>query len=141
MFQISESPIKKEIKTTTTSRTQRIIKTAQDEFDTGSDSESDIVTNNYSTTQRGTATSSLYDRHSPIKSSLSSSYISDASKFSPKPLESSYSSAKNVSFNSNTSPGRMSYNSPSLASEYATDRLNQIRSRLSLNNSGKYILS
>lgn len=123
----------------TSTRTQRIIKSAQDEFDTGSDSESDIVSNNYSSGARGTSASS-YDRNSPIKSSLSTSYTLDTSKYSPKPVESSYSSAKNVSFNTNASPSRMSsYNSPSLASEYATDRLNQIRSRLSLNNSGKYI--
>lgn len=135
----SLSPSRREIKTTTsstTTRTQKILKSAQDEFDTGSDSESDIITNSY-----GRGNDLDYKRSSPIKSALSSPYASGtANRYSPpKPVETSYSSTRNISFSSNASPSRVtSYNSPSLASEYASDRLNQIRSRLSLNTSGMY---
>ncbi|XP_028129072.2 uncharacterized protein LOC114325263 isoform X1 [Diabrotica virgifera virgifera] len=120
------SPVKRDIRTVTTTsstRSQKIIKNAQDEFDTGSDSESDLTNYNskgFISDQRG----------SPLKSTLSST-----SKYSPsKSVESSYFSTKNISNYASASPSRVStYNSPSLASEYATDRLNQIRSRLSLN--------
>ncbi|XP_018561720.1 inner nuclear membrane protein Man1 [Anoplophora glabripennis] len=133
----SHSP-RREIKTTTsstTTRTHKILKSAQDEFDTGSDSESDILTNSYN---KGNDLD--YKRSSPIKSALTSSYASStANRYSPlKPIDASYSSSRNISFSTaNASPSRLtSYNSPSLASEYASDRLNQIRSRLSLNSSG-----
>lgn len=122
------SPVKREIRTTTTtsSRSQKIIRNAQDEFDTGSDSESDIT--NYQSSKVA-----LDGRGSPLKSPLSSSKYSP-----PKSVETSYSTSRNISFNTNTSPSRHSnYNSPSLASEYASDRLNQIRSRLSLNSPSK----
>lgn len=122
--EIPVSPVKREIRTTTTtsSRSQKIIRNAQDEFDTGSDSESDIT--NYQSSKVA-----LDGRGSPLKSPLSSSKYSP-----PKSVETSYSTSRNISFNTNASPSRHSnYNSPSLASEYASDRLNQIRSRLSLN--------
>lgn len=133
----SHSPPRREVKTTTSStstRTHKILQSAQDEFDTGSDSESDILTNSYN---KGNDLD--YKRSSPLKSSLTSSYSSStANRYSPpKPIDASYSSSRNISFPTNTSPSRLtSYNSPSLASEYASDRLNQIRSRLSLNSSG-----
>lgn len=127
-FQVREIPIRKEVKTSTlTSRTQKIIQTSQDEFDTGSESESDIVGNNYVTTR---GSSSEFSRSSPIKPSVSSSYTSRYSP--PESADLSYTSIRNAAYN-NSSPSRISsYNSPSLASEYAADRLNQIRSRLSL---------
>ncbi|KAJ8950768.1 hypothetical protein NQ318_011261 [Aromia moschata] len=137
--EIIHSPPKRETRTTTSTtstRTQKIIKSAHDEFDTGSDSESDIVTNNYNSIRGGDLD---YKRSSPIKSSLSSPFISTSNKYSPpKSVDtSSYSSARNVAFSTSASPSRLtSYNSPSSASDYASDRLNQIRSRLSLGSSG-----
>ncbi|XP_074040272.1 LEM domain-containing inner nuclear membrane protein MAN1 isoform X2 [Leptinotarsa decemlineata] len=126
-IQLSRSPVKHESRTTTTTttKTQKIIKSAQDEFDTGSESESDIV-NNYKLI-KGT---SNFSKNLPVTSPNSSSV-----RYSPpKSTDTSYSSTRNVSFNINASPSRVStYNSPSLASEYASDKLNEIRSRLSLN--------
>ncbi|CAH1141268.1 unnamed protein product [Phyllotreta striolata] len=117
------SPVKRDIRTTTSvsTRSQKIVSSTSDDFDTGSDSESDI---NYLSSKVASD-----GRGSTSKSSAPSGLYSP-----PKTLESSYSSTRNISFNTNTSPSRHStYNSPSLASEYASDRLNQIRSRLSLN--------
>ncbi|KAJ8921167.1 hypothetical protein NQ315_013639 [Exocentrus adspersus] len=130
----SHSPPRRDTKTTsssTTTRTHKIIKSAQDEFDTGSDSESDIVTNNYNS-----GNDFDYKRSSPIKPAVSS-FSSSTNRYSaPQPLDASYSSARSSSFTS-ASPSRLtSYNSPSLASEYASDRLNQIRSRLTLGSPG-----
>lgn len=138
--------------TTTTTRTQKILKASQDDFDTGSESESDIVSNSYSPTNIGLGgANTSYERHSPIKtnystmkSSLSSSFgrenlDSAGDRYSPPRTDLSYGTAKSTSFNANSSTGRFStYNSPSLASEYASDRLNQIRSRLSLNSPSKF---
>nr|CAI5841633.1 unnamed protein product [Callosobruchus analis] len=95
----------------------------QDEFDTGSDSESDLVTNSY--------------RSSPTKPGDDSGGIRDYfTRESP---------SKNLSRSSDISYGGTSqslsesrYNSPSLASDYANDRLNQIRNRLSLNVPSSY---
>lgn len=126
------------------------MKSAQDDFDTGSESESDIVSNNYNSTNIGLGGS--YDRgspvktnYSPIKSSLASSYsggnVDNAGdRYSPQRADLSYGTSKSSSFNANSSTGRFSsYNSPSVASDYAADRLNQIRSRLSLNSPSKYL--
>lgn len=137
---------------TTTTRTQRIVKTAQDEFDTGSESESDIALNNYESPSaglRGTGSSyrssPIKTNYSPIKSFLNSSYGNttiDASgdRYSPPKADLSYGIGKST-LNANVSTNRSSnYNSPSLASEYAADRLNQIRSRLSLYSPGEYII-
>ncbi|XP_056630217.1 uncharacterized protein LOC130440859 isoform X2 [Diorhabda sublineata] len=119
-LEVPDSPIRKEIRTTTTNRSHKIVRSTQDEFDTGSDSEPDL---NYQS--KGS------DR---LNSSLISSVNSSIKYSPPKSVETSYST-RNISFNTNVSPSRLtSYNSPSLASEYATDKLNQIRSRLSLNN-------
>ncbi|KAJ8964210.1 hypothetical protein NQ314_005039 [Rhamnusium bicolor] len=131
--EISHSPSRRDTKTTTsttTTRTQRLMKSAQDEFDTGSDSESDIISNNYNS-PRGNDLE--FKRSSPMKSA----YTPNSNKYSPpKSIDTSYSSLRNISFTSDASPSRLtSYNSPSVASEYASDRLNQIRSRLSLGNS------
>ncbi|XP_049825113.1 inner nuclear membrane protein Man1 isoform X3 [Aethina tumida] len=125
---LPRSPPKKEYRSTisATTRTSKIIAKAQDEFDTGSDSESDIVSNSFKSTN-----SAEYARGSPIKSSTFNSSYSPS-----KNLESSFS--RNVSYTTSVSPGRSSYTAPlsgSLASDYATERLNQIRSRLSLNKS------
>lgn len=131
-------------------RSQKIFKTAQDDFDTGSESESDIVTNSYNSASMGLGgDNSAYSRGSPLKSNYSSVKSSLLSSYgdgsadaggdryqSPK-SDNSYGTGKSSSFNANSSTGRIStYNSPSLASEYAADRLNQIRSRLSLNSPG-----
>ncbi|CAH1155497.1 unnamed protein product [Phaedon cochleariae] len=131
------SPVKRDLRTTTTSssttRTQKLIKAVQDEFDqdefdTGSDSESDVAVK-YKPTRESVADN---NRSSPVRPTSTNPY---AIKYSPpQSPENSYSS-RNVSYNANASPSRpSSYNSPSLASEYASDRLNQIRSRLSLTN-------
>ncbi|KAJ8984109.1 hypothetical protein NQ317_017318 [Molorchus minor] len=127
---------KREIRTatsTTSTRTQKTLTSSQDDFDTGSDSESDIVTNSYNSV-RGSDLD--YKKSSPIRSPLSS-FTSSTNKYSPpKTVDTSYNSTRNVAFSSaNASPSR-SYNSPSVASDYATDRLNQIRSRLSLGTTG-----
>lgn len=129
------------------------MKSAQDDFDTGSESESDITSNNYNSSSTGLGgANSIYARSSPIKTTYSpitssslSSYESakiDSSgdRYSPPKSDLAYGTGRSTSFNMN-SPSRIStYNSPSLASEYAADRLNQIRSRLSLNSSSKFIV-
>nr|CAH7749777.1 unnamed protein product [Callosobruchus chinensis] len=122
---ISSSPPKREVKTssfssTTTTRT-KILRptTVQDEFDTGSDSESDLVTNSY--------------RSSPTKSGDESG--GNREYFTRE------SPSKNLSRSLDISSQSLSesrYNSPSLASDYANDRLNQIRNRLSLNVPSSY---
>lgn len=138
--------------TTTTTRTQKILKASQDEFDTGSESESDIISNNYGSSNIGLGGSSTtYERsspiktnYSPIKPSLLNSYSGDidnaGDRYSPSRVDTSYGTGKSSSFNANTSTSRFStYNSPSVASEYAADRLNQMRSRLSLGSPSKLI--
>lgn len=132
---------------TSTTRTSKIVKLAQDDFDTGSDSESDIVASSNKYESASKEEDLFQDvefnkRSSPIKSSLSSSY----SRYSPKsPSDLSYSSVKNVSFSATSSPARHTTYVPdtvglseSLASSYAADRLNQIRSRLSLGSPNSY---
>lgn len=125
--------------TTVTTRTRNTVKSAQDEFDTGSDSEPDFVSNRYSYSGSGLggANSSL-GKHSPlIDYSLNSSYGSGSEGRSPK-NDFSFDLSKNKSFKADSSTGRPSgLHSPSLASEYAADKLNQIRSRLSLGSPSK----
>ncbi|RZB39346.1 inner nuclear membrane protein Man1, partial [Asbolus verrucosus] len=102
-----ESPVRKEVKTsTTTTRTMKILHSAKDEFDTGS--ESDEVAEKYSSIPS-------YRRDSPTKSpSLSESFKKTPS---PARLPASFISA-------------------SSAADAASDRISQIRSRLSQYNSG-----
>lgn len=148
-------PSPKEIRTTTTTiRTQKIFKTAPDDFDTGSDSESDIVSNSYNSSSIGLGgANSPYGRSSPIKSnysptksSLSSSYEvghvdSGGDRYSSPSADLSYGMGRSTSFKANSSSNRVSnFNSPSLASAYAADRLNEIRSRLSLNSPSEFYL-
>lgn len=64
---------------TSTTRTSKIVKLAQDDFDTGSDSESDIVASSNKYESASKEEDLFQDvefnkRSSPIKSSLSSSY-------------------------------------------------------------------
>lgn len=138
---VNTSPRKREGRTTTTTtRTQKIVTTAQDEFDTGSDSESDVLATSQKYDTNLYDSGSKYDDStndvefnklgSSKKSSLSNSY----SRYSPPKSEDlSYSSPK--VYNS-SSPSRYTSAGGSLASDYAADRLNQIRSRLSLSTSG-----
>ncbi|XP_060533483.1 inner nuclear membrane protein Man1-like isoform X2 [Cylas formicarius] len=115
---------------TTTTRTQRIVRTSQDEFDTGSDSESDIV----ASSRYDSAIDGDYKRSSPVKSTLSN--LSDRPYSSPKSDDTLYTTVRNI-YSSQTSPARhTSFGSPSLASEYAADKLNQMRNRLSLGSPG-----
>lgn len=149
---VSSSPKKREVRsttsTTTTTRSSRILKNAQDDFDTGSDSESDIVasSNKYDTGKHNDSrkyNDSFNDvefnkKSSGVLGSLSSSY----SRYSPpKSEEVNYSTIRNLSYGANVSPSRQTLGESaglggSLASDYAADRLNQIRSRLSLGSSG-----
>lgn len=129
------SPSKKESLSstvTTTTRSQKIVRTARDEFDTGSDSESEIVGNsNFNNSNNRNVD---FSRGSSFTSPNSSTR-----KFSPPKSTIDNSFSRNVSF-STTSPSPSRYlSSQGSASEYASERLNQIRSRLSLGNSGKAI--
>ncbi|XP_050305727.1 LEM protein 2-like isoform X2 [Anthonomus grandis grandis] len=136
---VSSSP-KKVIKSTTTTRSSKIVKSVRDDFDTGSDSESDIVAS--SNKPEKSFTNDSYNdevefnrRSSPVKSASFSRYSPAKSTD-----DLSYSTTRNVSFGAGSSPGRHTSTtfgevgvlSGSLASDYAADRLNQIRSRLSL---------
>lgn len=88
------------VKTTRTTTTTKIVKSVQDEFDTGSDSEPEI--------------------------------IEDSFDSSPQPSNSnSYKRVSSSRFTSYNSPPPSAGNS-----DAALDRLNQIRSRLSLGNTG-----
>lgn len=115
-----------------------------DEFDTGSESESDIVTKKQNSPTRGSreyGRNSPLNDYSPIRSSLSGLYSrgdiqNDEDKYSSSRNDSFYE-GRSTSFSPDSSIHRVSsYNPPSLASEYAADRLNQIRSRLSLGSPG-----
>ncbi|XP_076257147.1 uncharacterized protein LOC143194338 isoform X1 [Rhynchophorus ferrugineus] len=137
---VNSSPKKRDIRTSVTStRSQKIVKVAQDEFDTGSDSESDLVASSNKYDTETYDTSSKYDsfndveyskRVSPAKA-LSNSF----SRYSPPKTEDS-GYTRRTTFSSSSSPSRYTSVGGSLASDYAADRLNQIRSRLSLSSSG-----
>ncbi|VEN35969.1 unnamed protein product, partial [Callosobruchus maculatus] len=126
-IRISSSPPKKEVKTSSFSSITTRTKisrptTVQDEFDTGSDSESDLVTNSY--------------RSSPTKLRNESSGSRDY--FTRESPSKNLSKSPDISYGSSHSLSESRYNSPSLASDYANDRLNQIRNRLSLNVPSSY---
>lgn len=109
---------------TTTTRTKKIIKNAQDEYDTGSESESDIVVNNFKD-----KANDVEKKASPVKSYSSYTSTTTSGKYSPpKLLDNSYKSGSSY-----VSPSRVTSFSTgnSLASEYAADRLSQIRQRYS----------
>ncbi|KAL1502130.1 hypothetical protein ABEB36_007322 [Hypothenemus hampei] len=143
-------------KQTSASKT-KIIRGVQDDFDTGSESESELVGSSEKLNSNVRRSPSKYDesledrdfkRRSPLKTSLSSSY----SRYSPtKNDDSSFLNSRNVSFATSSPARHTNYGgtesagsgllSTSLASEYANDRLNQMRSRLSLGNPSTPLVS
>jgi len=141
---VSSSPRKQEVRstTTTTTRSSRVVKNSQDDFDTGSDSESDIVASSHKYDTSLKYEDSYNDvefnkKRTPVLGSLSSSY----SRYSP-PKSDDVGFNRNLSFGANVSPSRHATVGEttglggSLASDYAAEKLNQIRSRLSLGSPG-----
>ncbi|KRT79416.1 hypothetical protein AMK59_6963 [Oryctes borbonicus] len=103
--------------------------TIENEFDTGSDSESEILEQ----THRSMVNN--HDYKGPLPSVSSSPYMDTTRKYSPpKYAEDVIIKPVSTSCRVDRSPGRYTgYGSN--ASDYAADRLNQIRSRLSLGTS------
>lgn len=139
---ISESGkdvVKSSKRTMTTTKT---VKTVQDEFDTGSDSEPEIIENDYDSTPPQVTNSYEYKKESPIQSTFSPSspyrFQQSTSKYSPpKTVSSSTSVSSSYSFsNKQASPSRYTTYTSNTNNDVALDRLNQIRSRLSLGNTG-----
>ncbi|XP_066255672.1 uncharacterized protein [Euwallacea similis] len=125
-------PIRAQTSSTNTSTitTSKVIRPTQDYFDTGSDSESDVVVSSNKNFISNSRDEDSFDdmefnRRPSAKSPFSSTYAS-------------FSSGRNVSFSGTSSPSRhTSYGETaglagSLASDYAADKLNQIRTRLSV---------
>lgn len=107
------------------SRSARILKNIQNEYDTGSDSESEILRSSH-------ISSSGADKSSGKPYQFTSSFTSAASSLRESPkksLDNSYSRT----FSSNDKP--VAFSSPVLT-ESSSDRLNQIRSRISVGNTG-----
>lgn len=119
---------RKVVTSTTTTRSSRTVKSSSQDYDTGSDSESEVTAH----MEAKKSSNHSYEpepRSSPAKTT----------RLSPEKSRTESSFSRNTTYTSATSasPSRYSTNYNSPASEYAADRLNQIRSRLSLGNPGK----
>ncbi|XP_019769526.1 inner nuclear membrane protein Man1 isoform X2 [Dendroctonus ponderosae] len=136
---------KKQIRTTTstTTRSSRIMQAVKDDFDTGSDSESDILASSKSKPDSGSNNDDSYgdvglnSRSSALKSPLSTS----SSRYtSPKSDDFGYSSTRDSNFYAPPSPSRYTSTFSEIggtgsgSATYGTDKLNQVRARLSLGN-------
>ncbi|KAL3271241.1 hypothetical protein HHI36_021734 [Cryptolaemus montrouzieri] len=125
---IEEDIPKKETRSNTSvsssfSRSSRLVRKAQDEFDTGSESESEIIRNSHNlSSEKDNKTAKQY----PISPS-SNFGVRESPK---KTFESSYSRTF-----SSSSDRPAAFSSP-LSGDATNERLNQIRSRLSLGTTG-----
>ncbi|KAF5281692.1 hypothetical protein FQA39_LY17713 [Lamprigera yunnana] len=112
---------------TTTTTTTKVVNSMRDEFDTGSDSEPEVIATSLRTDTSYSPSSTQFHQSSTTysKPQTVTSTLNYSNNFLPSPYgEKPISSARCTN-----------YSSPS-DSESALDRLNQIRSRLSLGSSG-----
>ncbi|XP_044763400.1 LEM protein 2 [Coccinella septempunctata] len=122
---IEEDIPKAPLANVTSTRTSRIIKNVQNEYDTGSDSESEII-------RSSQISSSAAEKSSGKQFQFTSSFNSAGSSLRESPkksLDTSYSRA----FSSTEKP--VAFSSP-VSLESSSDRLNQIRSRISVGTTG-----
>ncbi|KAK9892498.1 hypothetical protein WA026_020488 [Henosepilachna vigintioctopunctata] len=131
---IEEDVPKKEIRantstsSTTFSRASRIVQKRQDEFDTGSESETEIIQRSQNVSPE--IENKLGGRQYGLGSSFGSSNTIGRGESPKKILDNSYSSV----FPSPVSDRPAAFSSP-ISTDAASDRLNQIRSRLNLGQS------